>query len=86
MSKKLGVYVGKIRLSSNKPAIYLSKQNGKWFYVLAWKDALFEYSSVLPITEGFLPSQNIIVKPWVYMGFFIIQIYFHLSCVTFHMK
>ena len=37
------------------------------------------YSSVLPITEGFLPSQNILVKPWVYMGFFIIQIYFDSS-------
>ena len=28
-------------------------------------------------TEGFSPSQNIIVKPWVYMSFFIIQVYFH---------
>ena len=27
-------------------------------------------------TEGFSPSQNIIVKPWVYMSFFIIQVYF----------
>ena len=28
-------------------------------------------------TEGFSPSQNIIVKPWVYMSFFIIHVYFH---------
>ena len=27
--------------------------------------------------EGFQPSQNIILKPWDFMGFFIIQMYFH---------
>ena len=36
----------------------------------------------LHITEGFQPSQNIILKPWDFMGFFIIQMYFH----TFHIK
>ena len=28
-------------------------------------------------TVGFQPSQNVIVRPWVYMSFIIIQIYFH---------
>ena len=28
-------------------------------------------------TVGFQPSQNVIVRPWIYMSFIIIQIYFH---------
>ena len=28
-------------------------------------------------TVCFQPSQNVIVKPWVYMSFIIIMIYFH---------
>ena len=35
------------------------------------------------ITEGFQPSQNIIVKPWVYMGFNHSAV---LSCITFNVK
>ena len=38
------------------------------------------------IIVGFQPSQNVIVRPWVYMSFIIIQIYFHALIFSFSFK
>ena len=37
----------------------------------------FHFINLVCTIVGFQPSQTVIVRPWVYMSFVIIQVYFH---------